>query len=152
VPVVEHTTDEVVAIVLGLLIVVGQHDVVLGRRRRGRLPCSTRRIRACMRWRWTERVVPVAEESRLPPRIRLDPALVEASVGVDGVGGVGAEVRRQVHPHAPDLHGLLWITRGYRRDRHLAVAEPLAVGSQVHVPLVAARDLVGVHQPRHVNG
>jgi hypothetical protein len=99
-----------------------------------------------------EGVVAIAEESGHPPLLGLDLAPGVPSIGIDGVGGVGAEVRRQVHPHAPDLHGLLWITRRYRRDRHLAVAEPLAVGSQVHVPLVAARDLVGVHQPRHVNG
>jgi hypothetical protein len=46
--------------------------------------------RAYMRRRRTERVVPVAKESCLPPQVRLDPALGKPSIVVDIIGGVGA--------------------------------------------------------------
>jgi hypothetical protein len=88
------------------------------------MPYVTMRTRTCRRWRWNERVVPVAEESCLPPRTRLDPAPVEPSIGVCGFN---EEVRRQVRSPAPDLHGLLQIARGHGWDRHSVAANPLAV-------------------------
>jgi hypothetical protein len=45
------------------------------------------------------------------PRILLDPMLVEPSIGVHSVGRVGAEVRLQVQPPVPALHGTLRIAR-----------------------------------------
>jgi hypothetical protein len=69
---VEDVADEVVCVILGLLVVVGQCIVVLGRRRRSRLPCSTRRRkRVCRRQRFIKWVVPVADEPRLPLRMPL---------------------------------------------------------------------------------
>lgn len=68
---VEDVADEVVCVILGL-VVVGQCVIVLGRRRRSWLSCSTRRRkRVCRHQRFIKWVVPVADEPRLPLRMPL---------------------------------------------------------------------------------
>jgi hypothetical protein len=132
----ENARDIVVTVVLGFLVVVGHRlvvalivvpvvvVVVLCRRRR--LPCSTTRRR------WTIKgEVPDAEEARPPPRILLGLAKGALDVGIEGVGGIGVEVRRQVPPPTPNLGA--WLARRHGRDRHPEVAQPPAV-RHVHVP------------------
>jgi hypothetical protein len=71
--------------------------------------------------------VPVAEEARPPPQILLGFA---PGVGVNGVGGISREVRRQVPPPAPVLGAPIWLAR---RHGHPEVVEPSAA-RHVHVP------------------
>jgi hypothetical protein len=87
---VQNAGDEVVAVILGLLVVVGQRVaviVVLWRRRR--LSCSTTR----RRW-MVKQEVTIAEEASLPPRILFGLAPGAPAVGVDDEGGTSAEVRQ----------------------------------------------------------
>jgi hypothetical protein len=76
-----------VVVVVVVVVVMHRHWCLLRTRRR-LLSSTTRR-----RW-MVEGEVPVTHESRPPPRIPLGLEIAVPAVGVDVVGGIGAEVPR----------------------------------------------------------
>jgi hypothetical protein len=81
-----------------------------------------------------EGVVAIAEESGHPPLLGLDLAPGVPSIGIDGVGGVGAKVLREVAPLAPDLRCPLWLARRQGvEDGHPPMAEPPTAARKVDV-------------------
>jgi hypothetical protein len=98
-----------------------------------------------------EGVVAIAEESGHPPLLGLDLAPGVPSIGIDGVGGVGAKVLREVAPLEPDLRCPLWLARRQGvEDGHPPMAEPPTVARKVDVRPVAQQPLL-VHRPRQVD-